>query len=560
MKLHTKITISGLSLYFALMLVCIYYNFIFHFESPRSFEEPRELLTYIQKIPFSGKWINIDCQTKSLSCEGGTINGYFGSIYSMSSKNRELISSLVLVASLMDSQFYDKHYTDLVINMDSENKGEIHPSEEGRVFIIDHYDYYSYNRTTINSTVTLTENFFDQKINDLSTQKIKSADSLFKMRIKSTQEFSLDVELTISYAGTDHILRLLCYVTVSLIVLGFNLHSAFGILYQMTSDSMFSITFNIYTIFIVLCQDTLFFVMNMMFGISEKNFIFIMISILAIVLICLDCFIILKAWMAQEEMRSYQQNESTSSYTRNILLFLKLYIFELVYIYLIMRYFLDIRLVFLNSLVLIPQIVHNATRRIPPEFSLKYLVNFTSMKYVIFLILRSCPWNIASIEYSFLWPFLGIGVLLLSLLIIKIQNKYGSSALFPSLVKLNGHDYFVSKSMINPNIVALKILNSPRKCHEKGKLNLSDCETDSSFEQTDDICSICHEVLTHKFDQKESNSTVQSLYLQKCIKHYLHNYFMQTPCNHRFHCECLVGWMEIKMACPICRSPLPLIE
>lgn len=33
--------------------------------------------------------------------------------------------------------------------------------------------------------------------------------------------------------------------------------------------------------------------------------------------------------------------------------------------------------------------------------------------------------------------------------------------------------------------------------------------------------------------------------------------YMIAPCNHIFHKDCLVQWMEVKMECPICRHNLP---
>ncbi|CAE8654595.1 unnamed protein product, partial [Polarella glacialis] len=32
-----------------------------------------------------------------------------------------------------------------------------------------------------------------------------------------------------------------------------------------------------------------------------------------------------------------------------------------------------------------------------------------------------------------------------------------------------------------------------------------------------------------------------------------------TPCNHCFHRACLERWMDLKMECPSCRAPLPII-
>lgn len=34
-------------------------------------------------------------------------------------------------------------------------------------------------------------------------------------------------------------------------------------------------------------------------------------------------------------------------------------------------------------------------------------------------------------------------------------------------------------------------------------------------------------------------------------------YYMVTPCRHIFHTECLEGWMNLRLVCPICRESLP---
>ena len=37
-------------------------------------------------------------------------------------------------------------------------------------------------------------------------------------------------------------------------------------------------------------------------------------------------------------------------------------------------------------------------------------------------------------------------------------------------------------------------------------------------------------------------------------------YYMQTPCNHKYHIQCLKKWMDIRMDCPSCRQPIPPLD
>ena len=57
---------------------------------------------------------------------------------------------------------------------------------------------------------------------------------------------------------------------------------------------------------------------------------------------------------------------------------------------------------------------------------------------------------------------------------------------------------------------------------------------------------------------QESNNTHARLLLNRLKPR--RGQIMRTPCNHKFHVSCLVEWMSIKMECPTCRAPLPVLD
>lgn len=43
-------------------------------------------------------------------------------------------------------------------------------------------------------------------------------------------------------------------------------------------------------------------------------------------------------------------------------------------------------------------------------------------------------------------------------------------------------------------------------------------------------------------------------------EHKVKKIIMKTPCNHKFHCSCLLEWSKVKLECPTCRKKLPPME
>ena len=77
----------------------------------------------------------------------------------------------------------------------------------------------------------------------------------------------------------------------------------------------------------------------------------------------------------------------------------------------------------------------------------------------------------------------------------------------------------------------------------------------SSFPiKNDENCPICFsKLMTNPDDTSEyEKSNPKKEYL-------LPLKYMETPCKHRFHLNCLKIWMDQKLVCPCCRAPIPPI-
>lgn len=77
----------------------------------------------------------------------------------------------------------------------------------------------------------------------------------------------------------------------------------------------------------------------------------------------------------------------------------------------------------------------------------------------------------------------------------------------------------------------------------------------SSKVEADETCPICFSNLREFSDDveeaKENDSKTEAPLIPKR--------FMETPCKHRFHENCLKNWMEQKLVCPCCRKNIPPI-
>ena len=154
---------------------------------------------------------------------------------------------------------------------------------------------------------------------------------------------------------------------------------------------------------------------------------------------------------------------------------------------------------------------------------MKFVISMTLTQCFLPLYLRACPNNIFLSETNYLWSFVFVIVVFAQIAILYLQKKLGARFFLPEKYKYwNEYNYY---------------------------RNLEE----SDLEEGDTECCICLNLLsTIDPDTQTQNNNARNGYHRIT--------YMQTPCLHKFHTECLKPWMQQKLKCPKCRDDLPPLD
>jgi hypothetical protein len=130
------------------------------------------------------------------------------------------------------------------------------------------------------------------------------------------------------------------------------------------------------------------------------------------------------------------------------------------FIYLTLNYFFEYEywLIFLQHLIMVPQIVHNVLKGNNPGFSPYYIIGFLGLRFLIPLYQRGCPGNHFSLEpmpilVSILAGLYIVEVMfsLIQILILYFQSKYGPRFFVPKFLLPNYYNYNVKLKLSEEN-------------------------------------------------------------------------------------------------------------
>lgn len=173
----------------------------------------------------------------------------------------------------------------------------------------------------------------------------------------------------------------------------------------------------------------------------------------------------------------------------------------------------------------VPQIILNIVEDHRRPLLPIYIAGTSLTRLAIPLYFWGCPHNFLHIEPH---PETAIGLvgwLLTQALVLLSQYKFGPRWFIPKEFLPEKYDYFRAVSVEDDDVVDLE---APEDANDERALI-----SNQSPEVRRECCICMESVAIHSRDR------------------------MVTPCNHFFHAACLERWLEVRLECALCRSPVP---
>lgn len=188
-----------------------------------------------------------------------------------------------------------------------------------------------------------------------------------------------------------------------------------------------------------------------------------------------------------------------------------------------------------------PQIYRNTVRNCRKALSWEYVVGSSILRAVPILYWYFVDHNILSIDTSPSSAFILLSWLWLQVTLLVSQQFLGPRLLVRDSWCPPAYDYHpvLREDDVEANGMAIGLLASASEAKDK------DDRTRKVFD-----CAICMNEIDVPVLSKGDSTGGGTAWLEQ-------RKYMVTPCRHIFHAECLEGWMNLRLVCPVCREVLP---
>ncbi|KAK5200389.1 hypothetical protein LTR92_000932 [Exophiala xenobiotica] len=188
-----------------------------------------------------------------------------------------------------------------------------------------------------------------------------------------------------------------------------------------------------------------------------------------------------------------------------------------------------------------PQIYRNTMRNCRKALSWEYVLGSSLLRPLPILYWYFADHNILSIDTSPTTAVMLLGWLWLQVAILASQQFLGPRLLVQDSWCPPAYDYhpILREDDVEANGMSIGLLASASEAKDQ------DDKTRKVFD-----CAICMNEIDVPVISKADGTGGGTAWLEQ------RNY-MVTPCRHIFHAECLEGWMNLRLVCPVCREGLP---
>jgi len=224
----------------------------------------------------------------------------------------------------------------------------------------------------------------------------------------------------------------------------------------------------------------------------------------------------------------------------------------------------------------VPQIVQNVVTEAKRPLHIYYIYGMSITRMVAPLYIFAVPDNFLKEVYPdsptniFMCEILVVWVGIQAFVLIA-QGKYGARFMVPARFLPPKFDYNrpVPPSMMPTDDILEPPVSRPDAGEQTSEPALLSSETSPERTTTGTrnrtkkgkarVKTETTSMITESLTENPTGPTLDCVICCNDINLHNRRGYMLAPCDHIFHRECLVQWMDVKMECPVCRKELPAI-
>lgn len=470
------------------------------------FDDPTIVTGAVSRILYQGTWSgNSDTQNKFLNSKNGRFLGMIMSI----PKNKIQMAFQIYENSYIDTPLITSYLnTDLISNDQSTF------SSSGNSKLIQEKSLYS-KELKIDCNLTITMNLINKetgKAMPISSNEISKAQLLGHV---ISEDCQIDFEFTSSLSSPE-LIKALIFTIIEIMFIIIGISPLYKMLKRNNMNQILII--NQWAFLGNIMLDLVISVVNLTFSMRILVEYFEFLTVITMFLMFSILFKI-RFYLYANEIRlantEFDERRRSRKKFFSMLIFVAFCILSVACGNFLIMYDFLFYILFCYPIFQIIYNINNVNRNNCYIWEIHPALIFSQIFYPIFM--KGTSISFFKLTPDNLFPIIILSLSIFFNLFLFLQKSFGACFFLPKCMIPNYFNYF--------------------KKFEQHRV------------KEDETCPICFSLLTESPETDENDKVIGLLPKR----------YMETPCNHMFHEECLKEWMQQKLICPCCRKRIPPI-